>query len=112
MIGLTVQHFVSTAVGIALAVALVLVRGFCRVRRAEIGNIGVDLTRAIVRVLLSIGFVFAVLTVFVGGLLVIQVSSSPRSPRSPPHAVRAPELTGHAPGTSPDSGTRPPKRSG
>lgn len=109
MIGLTVQHFVSTAVGIALAVALVLVRGFCRVRRAEIDNIGVDLTHAIVRVLLPIGFVFAVLTVFVGGLLVIQVSSSPRSP---PHAVRAPELTGHAPGTSPDSGTRPPKRSG
>ena len=59
MIGLTVQNFVSAAVGIAVAVAVV--RGFARARSSEIGNFWVDLTRALVRVLLPIGAVFALL---------------------------------------------------
>ena len=49
MAGLTVQNFVSAAVGIAVAVALI--RGLTRRRRATIGNFWVDLTRATTRVL-------------------------------------------------------------
>ena len=59
MVGLTVQNFVSAAVGIAVAVAVV--RGFCRVRSSVIGNFWVDLTRAVVRVLLPLGLIFAAL---------------------------------------------------
>lgn len=59
MIGLTVQNFVSAAVGIAVAVAVV--RGFTRAGSGELGNFWVDLTRAAVRVLLPIGFLFALL---------------------------------------------------
>ena len=43
MAGLTVQNFVSAAVGLAVAVALV--RGLTRRRSATIGNFWVDLTR-------------------------------------------------------------------
>jgi K+-transporting ATPase ATPase A chain len=42
--GLTVQNFVSAAVGIAVAIALV--RGFARRGQSTIGNFWVDLTRA------------------------------------------------------------------
>src|SRR6185503_16172564 len=60
--GLAVQNFVSAAVGIAVAVALV--RGFARSRTDRLGNFWVDLTRISLRVLLPISFVFAI--VFVG----------------------------------------------
>lgn len=66
MVGLTVQNFVSAAVGIAIAVALV--RGFARSRTDRLGNFWVDLTRICLRVLLPISIVFAV--VFVGAGLV------------------------------------------
>ncbi|WP_010541004.1 potassium-transporting ATPase subunit KdpA [Dietzia alimentaria] len=59
MAGLTVQNVVSAAVGICVAIAVV--RGLCRVRTDEIGNFWVDLTRAIIRVLLPVSMVFAVL---------------------------------------------------
>ncbi|WP_375487327.1 potassium-transporting ATPase subunit KdpA [uncultured Jatrophihabitans sp.] len=62
MIGLTVQNFLSAAVGIAVAVALV--RAFTRNRSNLLGNFWVDLTRLSIRVLLPISLVFAV--VFVG----------------------------------------------
>ena len=52
MAGLAVQNFVSAAVGIAVAVALV--RGLTRRRSATIGNFWVDLTRVTVRVLLPL----------------------------------------------------------
>ena len=57
MAGLTVQNFVSAAVGIAVAVALV--RGLIRRRSATIGNFWVDLTRVTIRVLLPISIVLA-----------------------------------------------------
>jgi K+-transporting ATPase ATPase A chain len=60
--GLTVQNFVSAAVGIAVAIALV--RGFTRNRTDRLGNFWVDLTRICIRILLPISFVFAI--VFVG----------------------------------------------
>jgi K+-transporting ATPase ATPase A chain len=62
MAGLAVQNFVSAAVGIAVAVALV--RSFARRRTNRLGNFWVDLTRISLRVLLPISIVFAV--VFVG----------------------------------------------
>ena len=43
MVGLAVQNFVSAAVGLAVAIALV--RGLVRRRSATIGNFWVDLTR-------------------------------------------------------------------
>ena len=62
MAGLAVQNFVSAAVGIAVAMALV--RGFVRNRTERLGNFWVDLTRISLRILLPISFVFAI--VFVG----------------------------------------------
>ena len=57
MAGLTVQNFVSAAVGMAVAVALI--RGLVRHGSATIGNFWVDLTRSITRILLPLSFLFA-----------------------------------------------------
>jgi len=59
VLGLVVQNFVSAAVGIAVAVALI--RGLARVRSGTLGNFWVDLTRAVTRLLLPL----AVLSAFV-----------------------------------------------
>ncbi|PSL53212.1 K+-transporting ATPase ATPase A chain [Saccharothrix carnea] len=64
MVGLTVQNFVSAAVGMAVAVALV--RGFLRHRTDRLGNFWVDLTRGVVRILLPVAFAFAILLVATG----------------------------------------------
>ncbi|TDP41771.1 potassium-transporting ATPase subunit KdpA [Nocardia ignorata] len=66
MAGLAVQNFVSAAVGMAVAVALV--RGFARHRTGELGNFWVDLVRGTVRVLLPLAFVVAVVLV-AGGVI-------------------------------------------
>ncbi|MFF0814301.1 potassium-transporting ATPase subunit KdpA [Rhodococcus sp. NPDC003318] len=59
-LGLAVQNFVSAAVGLAVAVALI--RGFVRVSRGgEIGNFWVDLTRGCLRILLPLSFVIALI---------------------------------------------------
>lgn len=55
--GLAVQNFLSAAVGIAVAIALI--RGFVRVRSGDLGNFWVDLTRGTLRILLPIAFVGA-----------------------------------------------------
>jgi K+-transporting ATPase ATPase A chain len=65
-VGLTVQNFVSAAVGMAVAVALV--RGLTRRRSETIGNFWVDLTRSITRVLLPLAFVFAVVLLAAGSV--------------------------------------------
>ncbi|WP_247597085.1 potassium-transporting ATPase subunit KdpA [Leifsonia sp. PS1209] len=59
--GLAVQNFVSAAVGIAVAVALV--RGFARRSSGTIGNFWVDLLRATVRVLLPLSVIAAVVLI-------------------------------------------------
>jgi K+-transporting ATPase ATPase A chain len=64
MAGLAVQNFVSAAVGIAVAVALV--RGFARSRTEQLGNFWVDLTRITLRILLPIS-VLAAIVLIVGG---------------------------------------------
>ncbi|MDR0344011.1 MAG: potassium-transporting ATPase subunit KdpA [Nocardiopsaceae bacterium] len=55
MSGLAVQNFLSAAVGIAVAVALV--RGFIRSRTGTLGNFWVDLTRVTIRVLLPLAII-------------------------------------------------------
>ena len=64
MAGLTVQNFVSAAVGMAVAVALV--RGFARAGTDRIGNLWVDLTRGVVRILLPISVVGALVLIAMG----------------------------------------------
>ncbi|MBB1246118.1 potassium-transporting ATPase subunit KdpA [Streptomyces durbertensis] len=64
--GLAVQNFVSAAVGIAVAVALV--RGFARSRTGELGNFWTDLVRGVVRILLPVSFAAAVLLVAAGAV--------------------------------------------
>ena len=59
---LTVQQFVSPAVGIAAAI--VLVRGFARRNSPTIGNFWVDITRCLLYILLPIAFVAGI--IFVG----------------------------------------------
>ncbi|ASU85355.1 potassium-transporting ATPase subunit KdpA [Nocardiopsis gilva YIM 90087] len=61
MAGLAVQNFVSAAVGIVVAIALV--RGLVRRRTELLGNFWVDLTRTVVRILLPI--------CVVGGLILV-----------------------------------------
>jgi K+-transporting ATPase ATPase A chain len=58
MAGLAVQNFLSAAVGIAVAIALV--RGLARTHTDRIGNFWVDLTRITLRVLLPLAAAFAV----------------------------------------------------
>jgi K+-transporting ATPase ATPase A chain len=64
MLGLTVQNFLSAAVGLAIAIALV--RGFTRDRTDRLGNFWVDLTRGTVRILLPMAFVFAIVLIALG----------------------------------------------
>ncbi|MFE2385232.1 potassium-transporting ATPase subunit KdpA [Streptomyces misionensis] len=64
--GLAVQNFVSAAVGMAVAVALV--RGFSRSRTGELGNFWSDLVRGTLRVLLPVAAVATVVLVACGAI--------------------------------------------
>jgi K+-transporting ATPase ATPase A chain len=64
MAGLAVQNFLSAAVGIAVAVALV--RGFARSKTDRLGNFWVDLTRICLRILLPICVVVSIVFVAAG----------------------------------------------
>ncbi|HRD10924.1 MAG TPA: potassium-transporting ATPase subunit KdpA, partial [Mycobacterium sp.] len=66
MAGLAVQNFVSAAVGMAVAVALV--RGFARRHATELGNFWVDLVRGTLRILLPIAVVAAIILVASGAI--------------------------------------------
>lgn len=66
MAGLAVQNFVSAAVGMAVAVALV--RGFARTRTGELGNFWVDLVRGTLRILLPVAIVSAILLIAGGAI--------------------------------------------
>ncbi len=61
MAGLAVQNFVSAAVGLAVAVALI--RGLARRRGTTVGNFWVDLMRATLRLLLPLAVVLALVLV-------------------------------------------------
>ncbi|MGW7385724.1 potassium-transporting ATPase subunit KdpA [Streptomyces sp. NPDC054794] len=64
--GLAVQNFVSAAVGIAVAVALV--RGFARSRTGELGNFWSDLVRGTIRILVPGAVIAAVVLVACGAI--------------------------------------------
>ncbi|MDQ8705106.1 potassium-transporting ATPase subunit KdpA [Streptomyces sp. LHD-70] len=64
--GLAVQNFVSAAVGMAVAVALV--RGFARTRTGELGNFWADLVRGVVRILVPIAVLGALVLVACGAI--------------------------------------------
>ncbi|MDX2759221.1 potassium-transporting ATPase subunit KdpA [Streptomyces europaeiscabiei] len=64
--GLAVQNFVSAAVGMAVAVALV--RGFARSRSGELGNFWADLVRGVTRILLPLSLIAAVVLVACGAV--------------------------------------------
>jgi potassium-transporting ATPase potassium-binding subunit len=66
MAGLAVQNFVSAAVGMAVAIALV--RGFARTRTGELGNFWVDLVRGTLRILLPIAALGAILLIAGGAI--------------------------------------------
>jgi potassium-transporting ATPase potassium-binding subunit len=66
MAALAVQNFVSAAVGIAVAVALI--RGFARHSAKTIGNFWVDMTRGTLYVLLPISIVAALFFVSTGSI--------------------------------------------
>ncbi len=74
MLGLTVQNFVSAAVGLAVAVALT--RGLARQGTDALGNFWVDLVRGTIRVLLPIALLGATALLFGG---VIQNLSGPQA---------------------------------
>ncbi|SDZ18868.1 K+-transporting ATPase ATPase A chain [Amycolatopsis xylanica] len=64
MAGLTVQNFLSAAVGLSVAIALT--RGFLRSQADRLGNFWVDLTRGTIRVLLPMAFVFSLVLIALG----------------------------------------------
>jgi K+-transporting ATPase ATPase A chain len=64
MAGLTVQNFLSAAVGIVLAIALI--RGFARRSAQTVGNFWVDLVRTTLWVLLPLSLIMALVLVWQG----------------------------------------------
>jgi potassium-transporting ATPase potassium-binding subunit len=66
MAGLAVQNFLSAAVGIVVAIALV--RGFIRSRTDKLGNFWVDLTRITIRYLIPLSIVGGLILVAAGAI--------------------------------------------
>lgn len=64
MLGLAVQNFLSAAVGIAVAIAVL--RAFTKKETQTIGNFWVDLTRAIVYILLPLSILYSLVFVSQG----------------------------------------------
>ncbi|HEY5302427.1 MAG TPA: potassium-transporting ATPase subunit KdpA [Acidimicrobiales bacterium] len=63
---LALQNFLSAAIGIAVAVALI--RGFARKNSKTIGNFWVDLVRGTLYILLPIAFIFAIIFIAQGAI--------------------------------------------
>jgi len=66
MSGLAVQNFLSAAVGLVIAIALI--RGFIRSRTGTLGNFWVDLTHATVRLLIPLSIIGGVILI-AGGVI-------------------------------------------
>jgi K+-transporting ATPase ATPase A chain len=71
---LTVQQFVTPAVGIAVAIAMV--RGFSRRKSATIGNFWVDITRCLFYILLPIAFIMGIVFVAQGAVQTLAGTAS------------------------------------
>lgn len=61
MVGLTVQNFLSAAVGMSVLVAMT--RGFIRKNSKTIGNFWVDITKSILYILLPLSFLLALILI-------------------------------------------------
>ena len=66
MAGLAVQNFISAAVGMAVAIALI--RGFMRSRTDRLGNFWVDLVRGSLRILLPLAVLGTIALVAMGAV--------------------------------------------
>ena len=66
MTGLTVQQFMSAAVGLVVAIAMI--RGFVRSRTDKLGNFWVDVTRACFRLLIPLAVVGALVLIASGAI--------------------------------------------
>ncbi|MCC6435599.1 MAG: potassium-transporting ATPase subunit KdpA [Acidimicrobiales bacterium] len=74
MSGLAVQNFVSAAVGMSVAVALI--RGLVRRSSATIGNFWVDVTRTVVRVLLPLSLLLSIVLMSQGVIQNLRASTA------------------------------------
>ena len=77
MLGLTVQNFLSAAVGLASVVALI--RGFIRRTTDTIGNFWVDLTRSLLYVLIPLTIIWALVLVSQGVVQTLSPSINVRT---------------------------------
>jgi K+-transporting ATPase ATPase A chain len=77
MLGLTVQNFLSAAVGLASVVALI--RGFIRKTANSIGNFWVDLTRSLLYILIPLTIIWALLLVSQGVVQTLSPSINART---------------------------------
>jgi potassium-transporting ATPase potassium-binding subunit len=66
MTGLTVQQFMSAAVGLCVAIAMI--RGFTRRHTDKLGNFWVDVTRCVFRLLIPLAFVGALILIAGGAI--------------------------------------------
>lgn len=66
MAGLSVQNFVSSAVGMAVAIAFI--RGLARRNSTELGNFWVDLVRGTIRILLPLSVIAAIILIAGGAI--------------------------------------------
>jgi potassium-transporting ATPase potassium-binding subunit len=66
MSGLTVQQFMSAAVGLVVAIAMI--RGFIRRNTGNLGNFWVDVTRAVVRLLIPLAAIVGLMLIAGGAI--------------------------------------------
>jgi K+-transporting ATPase ATPase A chain len=66
MAGLAVQNFMSAAVGLVIAIAMI--RGFVRQNTDKLGNFWVDVTRAVFRLLLPLSVIGAIVLLATGAI--------------------------------------------
>jgi potassium-transporting ATPase potassium-binding subunit len=85
MVGLTVQNFVSAAVGLAVAVALV--RGFIRSKTDRLGNFWVDLVRGTVRILVPMAFGSAIVLMGLGVVMSVKSGVTVVGPDGVKHTI-------------------------
>ena len=77
MLGLTVQNFISAAIGIVAVIAVI--RGFARKSMAAIGNFWVDLTRCVLYVLLPLVVILSFILVSQGVVQTLSPSIEART---------------------------------
>lgn len=70
MFGLTVQNFISAAIGISVLIAFL--RGFTQVKKGVLGNFCQDITRSLVYILLPLSVILSVLLISQGTIQTIQ----------------------------------------